>query len=115
MEVGVFANQSDEVMKLATTAISAADTEEDSDKEYAAALAEILGKTDISELDLDDGWVVVDTASGKQQISPSRIPEVFVYPVANFQPTPTAFRQESSKEIVRIRKSVGATLDLSGW
>ncbi|MBY6708059.1 hypothetical protein HQ308_14735 [Rhodococcus sp. BP-241] len=115
VEAAVFSNQSRKVMELAETAIVSDNTEEQTDAEYAKELAELLGKDDLSDLDFDDGWVVVDTASGKQQISPSRVPEIFVYPIDNRQPTDRNFRVETKKEVVRVRRTVGATLDLSGW
>lgn len=115
IEASVFSSQSESVMKLAEEAIVAQDDEANTDATYAAHLAEILGKDDLTELDFDDGWVVVETASGRQQISPSRVPEIFVYPIDNSQPSDRLFRVETKKEIIRVRRSVGATLELDGW
>lgn len=114
IEAAVFGNHRDAVMELVTQAITSETGEEESDSQYADELADVLG-TDLSELELDDGWVVIETASGKQSISPTRVPEIFVYPIDNAQPTDGLFRAETKREILRLHKSLGATIDLAGW
>lgn len=73
IEAAVYGNQSQAVMDLVSQAIASETGEEDADSAYADELADILG-ADLSELELDDGWVVIETASGKQSISPVAFP-----------------------------------------
>ncbi|MCF3937170.1 hypothetical protein [Gordonia tangerina] len=115
IEAAVLSNQSESVMTRVGDAIVAEAADEDADAQFASDLGEILGHG-IEELDIDDGWVVVDIpAVGRQQISPSRIPEIFVYPIDNERPSDQRFRTEVKAAVLRIQRSIGATIDMSSW
>lgn len=115
VEAAVYSNQSDDVMTRVNDAIVSEVSEEDADARFASDLGDILGHG-LQELDIDDGWVVVDIpAVGRQQISPSRVPEIFVYPIGNERPDDTRFRTEVKAAILRIQGSLGATINTSDW
>lgn len=115
VEAAIYSNQSSSVTKLLQSAITSSSDDGDADADYANELADVLGASDLGQLNFDDGYVVVDTESGKQNVSPSRIPEIFTYPIGNERPLDAAFRSESHTEIVRLMSSLGATLDVSAW
>ncbi|ORL15425.1 hypothetical protein [Prescottella equi] len=114
IQAAVFGNQSAAVTQLVGQAIVGDMEEDGSDAQYAKELASVLG-TDLAGLEFDDGWVVMDTESGPQHISPSRVPEIFFYPIGNERPSEFRFRERTKVEILRIRRSVGATLAMDEW
>lgn len=82
-----------------------------SDEELAEALAAHLGRN-VEDIDLDDGWVVVDTDYGQQQISPSRIPDVFTYPIGETEPDDPTFYDALKVKARALAKHVNGTFDL---
>ncbi|MBB1023331.1 MULTISPECIES: hypothetical protein [unclassified Dietzia] len=92
--------------------------EEDSiaaaDATFASAMGSLLGGG-LGELTYDDGYLVLDTDTGKEAVSPSRLPEVFTYPVSSDRPSDAGLRAEIKVKALSIRKEIGATIDLSSW
>lgn len=79
-----------------------------SDEELAEALAAQLGRN-VADVDLDDGWVVVATDYGQQQISPSRIPDIFTYPISETQPDNLEFYGTMTEKARELAKQVNGT------
>jgi hypothetical protein len=88
--------------------------EVESDGAFAKKLAEEFGY-DIDQLDLDDGWIVVQTAAGPKKVSPSRLPDVFTYPVSDHRPTMEEFLTEVKKQAIPLAKAIDASIDFSSW
>ncbi|QRY61509.1 hypothetical protein JVX90_13915 [Gordonia sp. PDNC005] len=84
-----------------------------SDEEMAAELAAMLGR-EVADIDLDDGWIVLDTEYGRQQVSPSRIPDVFTYPIAEQRPSdPTFHREIAAKAATLASHQLNSTFDFT--
>ncbi|ORA64895.1 hypothetical protein BST26_19505 [Mycolicibacterium insubricum] len=83
-----------------------------SDEDLAAKLATVLGRN-VDEIDLDDGWVVVDTEYGKHQVSPTRIPDVFTYPIGEEAPSDTEFRIAATAKARELSSQVNGAFDFS--
>lgn len=115
LEAAVLSNQSDAVLQRVQEAITSEVSEDNADKQFASDLGDILGHG-VDELEVDDGWVVLDVPSvGRQQVSPTRVPEIFVYPIDNERPDDTRFRYETKVAALRLAPSLGATIDLTAW
>lgn len=84
------------------------------DSQFAAAMAEALG-SGLDGLSYDDGYLVLDTESGREHISPSRVPEVFTYPVSTDWPEDQTLLEEVKKRVLSIRRGIGATIDVDSW
>lgn len=80
------------------------------DEELAEKLAAHLGRN-VEDIDLDDGWVVIDTDYGQQQISPSRIPDVFTYPIGETQPDDSEFYDAMKVKAGELAAHVNGTFD----
>ncbi len=85
-----------------------------SDGMPAGELSTLLGEQ-VAGLDFDDGWVVLATDEGKRQVSPSRTPDVFTYPIADERPGGATFKSEVMTHLQPLLTSMDATLDWSGW
>lgn len=68
-----------------------------SDDDLAELLARELGRN-VEDIDLDDGWLVLDTEYGQHQVSPSRIPDIFTYPIAETEPDDLDFHAAVSRK-----------------
>ncbi|MBH0121524.1 hypothetical protein I0Q12_19225 [Rhodococcus sp. CX] len=85
-----------------------------SDADLADELAQELG-TGVAALGLDDAWLVIDTGRGRKQVSPSRLPEIFTYPISNSRPSDQDIRDEVRIQISRIASVAHATIGFTGW
>ena len=88
--------------------------EVDSDQDFAHKLAHDFGH-DMDQLEIDDGWIVVQTDAGTKNISPSRLPEVFTYPVSDQRPTMTEFLTAVKMQAIPLAKAIDAKIDFSSW
>lgn len=84
------------------------------DASFATAMGGLLGGG-LGELTYDDGYLVLDTDTGKESVSPSRLPEVFTYPVSTDRPENPQLLAEIKVKSLSIRKQIGATIDLDSW
>lgn len=86
-----------------------------SDEDMAHELAELLG-TDVGRLDLDDGWLILETPGyGRRQVSPSRLPDVFTYPIGETRPSAEEFRAEVSQRVRSLASDIDGTILFTGW
>ncbi|WP_264885723.1 hypothetical protein [Dietzia sp. NCCP-2495] len=85
-----------------------------SDAEFAKAVASSIGKG-LGGLTYDDGFIVLDTESGKEAVSPSRLPEVFTYPVSTDRPSDSDWLAELKRRVLSVRREIGATIDVDSW
>lgn len=81
-----------------------------SDEELAEELAKLLGRK-VEDIDLDDGWLVLDTEYGKQQVSPTRIPDVFTYPIAETHPSDPDFYAAVRTKASELSAQANGTFD----
>ncbi|QFG08102.1 hypothetical protein SEA_PCORAL7_42 [Gordonia phage PCoral7] len=88
--------------------------EVDSDEVFARQLAENFGNS-VEHLDIDDGYVVVRTEAGVKNISPSRMPEVFTYPVSDDRPTMEEFLTAVKRHAIPLAKVIDAQVDFDSW
>jgi hypothetical protein len=81
-----------------------------SDTDGARELATLLGQK-IQALDFDDGFVVVEDGDGKtKKISPTRLNEVFTYPLSrNGRPSDVAFHERTRETARRLATSMRIT------
>lgn len=81
-----------------------------SDTEGARQLAALLGEK-IAALNFDDGFVVLEGGDGKtKKISPTRLNEVFTYPLSrNGRPTDVAFHDKTRQTARRVARSLRMT------
>jgi hypothetical protein len=87
----------------------------ESDATFAKQLAESFGNT-VEQLDIDDGYLVVKTPSGiVKKISPSRLPEVFTYPVSDSRPTLDEFKAAVKTQGLALAKVIDAKVDFTSW
>ncbi|MCK8674142.1 hypothetical protein M1M07_23900 [Rhodococcus sp. HM1] len=84
------------------------------DADLADELAQELG-TGVAALGLDDAWLVIDTGRGKKHVSPSRMPEIFTYPISSSRPSDQEIRNEIRTQITRIASVAHATIGFTGW
>lgn len=84
------------------------------DADLADELSQELG-AGVAALGLDDAWLVIDTDKGKKQISPSRLPEIFTYPISSTRPSDQDIRDETKRQIRRIASVAHATIGFTGW
>lgn len=108
VEAQVQSGMSGKVMKAVQDAIRV----KAGDGGMAKELAALLGD-ELQDVDFDDGWVVIDTELGLRQVSPSRLPDVFTYPVANYRPTDKQFLDETSLRAKALMSEQAATLKLT--
>ena len=85
-----------------------------SDEELARDLASMLG-ADVEALDLDDAWIALQTEYGRQLVSPSRLPDVFTYPIGEKKPDDSDFRTEVKERVQALESIVDGTLGFNGW
>ncbi|POX90635.1 hypothetical protein C3477_06765 [Mycobacterium kansasii] len=86
-----------------------------SDEDMAHELAGLLG-TDVGKLDLDDGWLILETPGyGRRQVSPSRLPDVFTYPIGDTRPSADEFRAEVRQKVQELAADIDGTINFTGW
>ena len=88
--------------------------EVDTDETFARQLAESFGHS-VEQLDIDDGYVVVRTDAGIKKVSPSRMPEVFTYPVSEDRPTMEEFLTAVKANAIPLAKVIDAQVDFDSW
>jgi hypothetical protein len=83
-----------------------------SDADGAQQLAAVLVK-DVQGLDFDDGWVVLEDSGGRtNRISPSRMSEVFIYPLSiDDRVSDIAFYRDVRARAVRVGLTVPVTVE----
>ncbi|MHC9294176.1 hypothetical protein ACRCUN_17065 [Mycobacterium sp. LTG2003] len=87
----------------------------ESDAAFAQQLADSYGNT-VEQLDIDDGYLVVKTPAGiVKKISPSRLPEVFTYPVSDSRPTLSEFKAAVKTQGIALAKVIDAKVDFASW
>ncbi|WP_131812989.1 hypothetical protein [Mycolicibacterium peregrinum] len=82
------------------------------DEDLAEELAKVLGRN-VEEIDLDDGYVVLDTEYGRHHVSPSRIPDVFTYPIASERPDDDEFYREVKQRARKMSTEVDGSFNFS--
>ena len=86
----------------------------ESDAKFAKELAQNFGGS-VEQLDIDDGYLVVNTPAGAKHISPSRLPEVFTYPVSGSRPTLEEFKAAVKTHGVSLAKAIDARVNFASW
>ncbi|KXX59434.1 hypothetical protein AZG88_41330 [Rhodococcus sp. LB1] len=107
VEARIESKMSNKVMKAVQKSIKV----KSGDGGMANELAALLGD-EMEGVEFDDAWVVIDTDLGKRQVSPSRLPDVFTYPIANHRPTDEAFLDEVSRRTLALMSARAASLNL---
>ncbi|MGV0695871.1 hypothetical protein [Mycobacterium paraintracellulare] len=85
-----------------------------SDEEFAKRLASDFGHS-VDQLDVDDGWISVRTDAGTKHVSPSRMPEIFTYPVSDSRPSMEIFLSEVKKRAIPLARALDAKIDFDSW
>lgn len=81
------------------------------DKEFAESLAEDENEG-FTALDIDDGYLVVETSGGRKKVSPSRLPEAFTYGVDPDEwPEDDDFKTAVKVEVLNQLRAKRLTLD----
>lgn len=85
------------------------------DQQLATELAALLGD-EFDDLDLDDGWVVLSNdEGGRRQVSPSRLPEVFNYPIDSRRPGQAGFLAAVREHAEALQSAINANLSWTSW
>jgi hypothetical protein len=108
VEARIDSDMSHKVMRAVQHSIAA----KAGDGGMADELSALLGE-EMAEVTFDDAWVVIDTDLGKRQVSPSRLPDVFTYPIGNTRPSDPEFLAEVSTRTQVLMSARAASLNLT--
>ena len=78
------------------------------------AIVDTSSGGNVGGMGFNEGHVVVNDGTGRKKIGPDHLDQFFVYPInGDLQPSDTKFEREVAKEVVELKKLLGAKLDVS--